>query len=425
MTPPLYIRARIVWTVDQPPFDDGALLVEGDRVRAVGYTGDVPAPAGARRVDLGDVILLPGLVNAHCHLDYTGMAVQVAPAASFTDWIKSITTLKAAWSVEEFRASWVSGAAMLAGRGVTTVADIEALPELLPAVWDATPLRVLSFLEMTGVRSQRDPGQIVDDAVAKLAALPAGRCQVGLSPHAPYSTVPALLRLSAGAARNRGWPLTTHVAESAEEDEMFAHGRGRLFDWLARNGRDMSDCGGVSPVQHLERQGLLGPNLLAVHANYLHPGDAELLAARGVSVVHCPRSHTYFSHRPFPSTGLERAGVNVCLGTDSLVTVLKRQEQVLDLFAEMREFVAHAPGVAPNSVVRLVTVNGARALGLAGLAGCLAPGSWADAIAVPFADEVGDVARAVINHHGDVVASLIGGQWVRLPGAATGPSVPA
>jgi cytosine/adenosine deaminase-related metal-dependent hydrolase len=424
MTPLLHIRSRIVWTVDQPPFEDGALLVEGDRVRAVGYAGDVPAPAGARRVDLGDVILLPGLVNAHCHLDYTGMAVQVAPAASFTDWIKSITTLKATWSAEDFRASWLAGAGMLQRRGVTTVADIEAIPELLPAVWEATSLRVVSLLEMTGVKSRRDPGQIVDEAVAKLAALPAGRCRGGLSPHAPYSTVPALLRASALAARTEGWLLTTHVAESAEEDEMFAHGRGRMFDWLARNERDMSDCGGVSPVQHLERHGLLGPNLLAVHANYLHPGDAETLAARGASVVHCPRSHSYFSHRPFPRTGLERAGVNVCLGTDSLVTVHKRQEQVLDLFAEMREFVAHAPGVAPGYVVRLATLNGARALGLAGLAGCLAPGAWADAIAVPFPGGVVDVARAVVNHHGDVAASLIGGQWALPPGAVAEPRTP-
>jgi cytosine/adenosine deaminase-related metal-dependent hydrolase len=174
-------------------------------------------------------------------------------------------------------------------------------------------------------------------------------------------------------------------------------------------------------VQHLERHGLLGANLLAVHANYLHAGDAELLAARGVSVVHCPRSHTYFSHRPFPRTGLERAGVNLCLGTDSLVTVHKRQEQVLDLFAEMREFMAHAPGVAPQQVVRMATVNGARALGLAGLAGSLAPGAWADAITVPYRGGAEEAAAAVVHHQGDVAASMIDGRWVLPPaGGADG-----
>ena len=81
---------------------------------------------------------------------------------------------------------------------------------------------------------------------------------------------------------------------------MFMHGRGKMFDWLRRNGRDMSDCGLGSPVQHLERHGLLAKNLMAVHVNYLAPGDDTLLAKRKVSVVHCPRSHAYFKHQPFP-----------------------------------------------------------------------------------------------------------------------------
>ncbi len=417
MTRPLHIRARIVWPLDRPPVEDGAVLIAGGEVLAVGRAADVRGPAGATQVDLGDVVVLPGLVNAHCHLDYTLMAGHITPMSSFTDWIKSITALKGAWSPEDYQDSWLAGAAMLVQRGVTTVADIEAVPELLPAVWHSTPLRVVSFLEMTGVKSRRDPAQILAEAVARAGSLPAGRCRVGLSPHAPYSTVPALLRGCAAAAGARGWLLSTHVAESAEEFEMFQHGRGAMFDWLARNGRDSADCGGVSPVQHLARHGLLGPNLLAVHANYLAAGDSELLALRGVPVVHCPRSHVYFGHRPFPWQGLERAGVNVCLGTDSLVTVLRRQEQVLDLFAEMREFGIHAPGVTPEQVVRMATLNGARALGLTGKAGVLAAGAWADLIAVPFSGGPSEVADAVVHHQGEVAASLIAGEWaVRPPG---------
>ena len=95
-----HLRARLVWPVTQPPVDNGAVLVAGDTVLAVGRAAEVPVPAGAPRVDLGEVVVLPGLVNAHCHLDYTGMAGQVAPGGSFTDWIKSITALKGTWSVE-------------------------------------------------------------------------------------------------------------------------------------------------------------------------------------------------------------------------------------------------------------------------------------------------------------------------------------
>lgn len=419
--PTLHLRARLVWPVNRPPVDNGVVWVEGETIRAVGHAGEISAPAGARRVDLGEVVLLPGLINAHCHLDYTGMAGQVAPVPSFTDWIKAITALKGTWTREDFRNSWQAGAAMLVRRGVTTVADIEAVPELLPEVWAGTPLRVISLLEMTGVKSRLDPAQILAETVARAEALPLGRCRVGLSPHAPYSTVPELLRLSAAAARARGWLLSTHVAESVEEFEMFRHRRGAMFEWLARNGRDPGDCGGVSPVQHLARYGLLGPDLLAVHANYLAAGDAELLARHGVTVVHCPRSHAYFGHRPFPWSGLARAGVNVCLGTDSLATVLRRQEPVLDLFAEMREFLARQPGAAPEEAVQMVTLRAARALGLSERAGVLAPGAWADLVAVPFAGRVEAVAEAVVQHQGDVLAGLIGGVWTTRPAGLAEP----
>lgn len=411
MSGSLYIRARLLWPVVSPPIEDGALLVADGQVAALGTSREVPCPSDAAATDLGEVILLPGLVNAHCHLDYTHMAGQIAPTGSFTDWIKCITTFKNTWTTEDFRASWLAGADMLLRRGVTLVGDVEAAPGVLPDVWDRTPLRGISFLEMTGVRSRRDPEAIVNEAVTTGEGLRHPRWRTGLSPHAPYSTLPSLLRQSGEAARARGWRLTIHVAESSEEYEMFMHGRGALFDWLARNERDMSDCGGVSPVQHLDRHGLLGGDLLAVHANVLHPGDAELLAQRGAHVAHCPRSHAYFEHRPFAWLSLERAGANVCLGTDSMATVPRQTELWLDLFAEMRQVRTSASGLTPEQVVRLATVNGAKALGCAGQAGVLAVGGWADAIAVPFAGQPTDVAEAVVHHTGDVCASLIGGVW--------------
>ena len=153
------------------------------------------------------------------------------------------------WSPAEFAESWREGAAMLLRSGTTTVGDIEALPELLPEGWRTTPLRVISFLEMTGIRSRRAPRQILQESVEKIDALPLGRCAAGLSPHAPYSTLPELMRLSARVARRRRWLLTTHVAESVAEFEMFAHGRGEMFDWLQRSERPMTDCchSGASP----------------------------------------------------------------------------------------------------------------------------------------------------------------------------------
>ena len=158
-----------------------------------------------------------------------------------------------------------------------------------------------------------------------------------------------------------------HVAESDAEFDMYLHRRGPMFDWL-RKQRDMSDCGLGTPVAQVARCGLLGANFLAVHANYLEAHDVAALARAGASVAHCPRSHAYFGHRPFPYPQLAAAGVNVCLGTDSLASVKTtgRAKAELNMFAEMRAFALSQPDVAPAEVLRMATQAGARAPGLSG-----------------------------------------------------------
>ena len=413
----MILRARVVVPVSQPPVENGAVIISRNRIRAVGPWADLRPRAAGETIDLGEVILLPGLVNAHCHLDYTDMAGLLPPPKTFTDWIHLMISAKAQWEHAEYARSWLNGARMLVQTGTTTVADIEVVPDLLPEVWDATPLRIFSFLEMTGIRARREPRVVLREAVEKIESLTHPRCRAALSPHAPYSTLPELLRLSAHEARKKRLRLAMHVAESAQEFEMFVHARGALHAWLRRNERDMADCGLGTPVEHLARNGLLGKNLLAVHANYLGPKDAGLLAGRKVSVVHCPRSHFYFKHRPFPLGKLLRAGVNVCLGTDSLATVYKtrREKPELNMFEEMRVFAAAHPGLSPKKILPMATVNGAKALGLAGRIGELSRNAFADLVAIPFAGKSSDAVQATVNFSGHVRASMIDGQWAIAP----------
>jgi cytosine/adenosine deaminase-related metal-dependent hydrolase len=357
------------------------------------------------------------LVNAHCHLDYTNMAGQFPPPKIFTDWLKLITATKSGWGFSDYAESWLAGSRMLVQSGTTTVGDIEAVPELLPTAWEATPLRVFSFLELISITGRREPEAIVTEAAARINYLKSPRCRAWLSPHAPYSTLPKLLRLSAQTARRRRWRLCTHVAESALEFEMFVHGRGRMFDWLLRSSRDMSDCGHGTPVQHLFACDVLGANVLAVHANYLRPRDVALLARKKVNVVHCPRSHAYFAHDPFPMRRLLKAGVNVCLGTDSLASVFqaRRQTVTLNMFEEMRAVARSQPSLSPKTIFKMSTLNGARALGLTGRAGELSKGCFADLITIPFAGKSRDIHDAILQHPGDVRSSLINGQWAIAP----------
>jgi cytosine/adenosine deaminase-related metal-dependent hydrolase len=415
--PPLLLRARVVLPVSRPPIRDGAVLIAGGRIAAVGRWHELSSGSGGQVLELGETLLMPGLVNAHCHLDYTDMAGQFPPPKVFSDWLKLITEAKAGWDYADYAKSWLNGTRMLVRTGTTTVADIEAVPQLLPKVWGETPLRIFSFLEMIGIKGQQQPRAVVSEAVAQLEALKPGRGAVGLSPHAPYSTVAELLRLSAQAARQRDWRLTTHLAESALEFEMFAQGRGPMFDWLQRSGRDMSDCGLGSPVRHLEHCGLLSDKLLAAHVNYLARGDALLLGERQVHVVHCPRCHSYFRHDKFPLRRLTRAGVNVCLGTDSLASVFKsrRQHIELDLFEEMRALAKNEPALSARRIVRMATLNGARALGMSAKIGELAVGGFADLVALPFPGDATDAYDGVLYHHGEVAASMISGQWAIKP----------
>jgi cytosine/adenosine deaminase-related metal-dependent hydrolase len=411
----MILRARVVLPISRAPIEDGAVRISGNRISQVGAWKDFSETDGV--VDLGDVILMPGLINSHCHLDYTDMTGLMPPQKSFTDWIRLMLATKAVWNYSEFAQSWVRGAHMLAKTGTTTVADFETVPELLPDVWSTTPLRVISMLEMTGVKTRRDPRALLLDNVNHIMTLPGGRCRPGLAPHAPYSTVPELLRLTADMARQRHWPLSIHVSESVQEFEMFTKGRGVMFDWLRRNERDMGDCGERSPIKHLDRYGVLSENCLVVHVNYLAEGDATLLAKRKTSVAHCPRSHAYFGHDDFPLGTLTKAKVNLCLGTDSLATVYKKPRQTVELnmFDELQAFAAKHPRVRMETILEMATVNGARALGMAGHTGEISEKALADLIVIPFKGKVEDATEAAVHHEGDVLGSMIDGEWAIQP----------
>lgn len=409
----MILRARYLLPITAPPIEDGAVLILGDRIHALGTWAGLRSQATGPVTDLGEVVLLPGLINAHCHLDYTHFAGHLAPPAAFPDWIKAILGAKNGWGFSEYARSWLTGAGQLIESGTTTVVNIESVPELLHVARPTTPLRVWSLLEMTGVRNRQPPAARLAEAEELLLSVDPRRGAVGLSPHAPYSTNPELLRCAAAMARRHRWLVSTHVAESQAEFDMFMFRRGPLFDWL-RPQREMEDCGLGSPVQHLDQCGLLGPEQLAAHVNYLWRDDARLLARRGASVVHCPQSHAYFRHQCFPRTELAEAGVNLCLGTDSLASTRVQGGRLptLSMFDEMRALSAADAVIEPAVLLAMATIHGARALGSSGRLGELAPGAQADLITVPFAGRRAQVEAAVVQHQGAVAASMIAGEWV-------------
>lgn len=386
----MIIRARCLLPLAEGPVDNGAVVLEEGRVKWLGRWPECDPNPGETRVDLGEVVLLPGLINAHCHLDYTNMAGQIPPPKTFPDWVKTILSFKAHWSFSEFAESWLKGARMLLEHGTTTVADIESVPELPSETWKSTPLRMVSFLEMTNVKSRRPADEILDEALDWFNQWPKDeKKEAALSPHALYSTTPELMKRTAAVAKEQDLLLSVHLAESEAEYQMFTDARGPFHDWLKAQ-RKMEDCGHASPVRLAEQYGLLTDRTLVIHANYLAPGDADLVARGGASVVHCPRSHDYFGHARFPYETLVKAGANVCLATDSLASSRKvgTQNPELDLWSEMRLFARNYPSVAPREILSMATVNAARALRRSNELGVLKTGAWADFAAVAYAGRV-------------------------------------
>jgi cytosine/adenosine deaminase-related metal-dependent hydrolase len=227
----------------------------------------------------------------------------------------------------------------------------------------------------------------------------------GLSPHAPYTAGELLYRFAAHHARAANILLTTHLAESVEEDEMFRFGIGPMYEYLKRSGRDMGDCKRTGPVPLLSERGVLGKNCLAVHANFLTAADVRMLAETGTHIVHCPKSHRFFGRQLPLLAGWREQGINVCLGTDSLASNDK-----LDMFAEMQTLAHVFPRMTPEEILSLATVNPAKALNRADKLGKIAPGAWADLIAVPLAEGMTEPYEAVVFSENPVCFVMVGGK---------------
>jgi cytosine/adenosine deaminase-related metal-dependent hydrolase len=265
------------------------------------------------------------------------------------------------------------------------------------------------------VRSRIDDVETLLGALSFFDQHPEWLGGFGLSPHAPYTASVDLYRLARACSEKYGMLSTTHIAESIEEHEMFTHASGPLYDFLASLGRDNSDCGQGSALSHLVEHGVIGPDCLIVHLNYLQDYDYELVAQSGASVVHCPKCHSYFGHSPFPMKTLREYGVNICFGTDSLAS-----NNALDMRSEMREAQA-IHDLGDREVLEMCLLNGARALRQAGKLGEIAPGSVADLVAFPHsADEAGsDPYRRVIQSRDEPSLLVVNGHRVEMPSLAT------
>jgi len=368
---------------DAPPVREGWIRIEDGVITATGDPADLPrgSTAGALRRHEG-CALLPGLVNLHCHLELTTLHDRLTPGQAFPQWVEQLRGYTAGLDAADYHHAARVGVERLVAGGCTTVLDVGNTGEALGVLNDVrlSPLRAYACVETLGL----DPayaGARYDSAAAKADGRAADdRFHPGVAPHAAYSMSAELLRRVINHQRARGLPLTIHAAESREEAELFASGTGPLAEYCRRVYPEAPRHRNTTPVRWLESEGLLPDGVILVHGNTLDAADMDLLARRNATVVHCPSSHRFFGHPRFPYEELRARGINVGLGTDSLAS-----GDSLSMGEQMRLFAESYPEVSTEEVLRLATINGARALGLKDV-GLLKPGWKADVAVIRLED---------------------------------------
>jgi cytosine/adenosine deaminase-related metal-dependent hydrolase len=400
----MIIRAPIVVTMDGLPIENGAVAVSENRIVDVGRFDDIKTRNAGDTLDLGEQALLPGLINAHCHLDYTCLREKIPPQKSFTDWIRAINAQKSEFSPKDYIASINAGFEEAKRFGTTTIANLTAFPELVAHIQPS--IRTWWFAELIDVRMPERANEIVDSAIESL-----GRAQVepvlseieggatwGLAPHALFTASKDLFRRCEEIAQREHLLLTTHLAESLEEMEMFRDGAGSLYEFMQSIGRPMEDCGNKTPLELFLETAPARAQLhwIVTHLNESTESDFDLLTRSNskIHVVHCPRSHNYFGHSAFAFDRLRSLGFNVCLGTDSLAS-----NESLSLFDEMRAFQRNFPWVSPDEILQMVTINPARALQQESALGKIRGGALADLIAIPL--KGGDLLEEIVAFTGE------------------------
>ena len=321
----------------------------------------------AKGAKLREFAVLPGLVNAHAHLQLK----DVGPApASFVSWVGAVMASRARADQRTLASTAVANLRSLLRDGCTAVGEIDSTG-LSPAALRSVPFAGRCYQEVTGFHLDAAGAR---ELVAHRRAEGTDACPGGLSPHAPYSVSPALF---AACARGRT-PISVHVAELPEEQQFLRDGTGPFRDLLVRLGRlpEGFRAPGVGAVRHLERLSLLRPSTLLVHCQELERSDAARIAANGAPIVVCPGTIDYFGRTPPPVGDWLRRGIPVALGTDS-----RASNRSMSMLAELRAAARMWPELDPATLLAMATVHGARALQRPGL-GQLRRGLRADFFAV-------------------------------------------
>ena len=387
--------SRHLLAVSSPPIKQAAVAVEDGVIVAAGPRAAVLKKAGSdcEIRDLGNVAVLPGLINAHVHLELSWMGASRPPGGDYSSWLRAFLAARSNEDQATAMAAAEEALAFMVSRGTVAIGDISNSTWVIPLI-ARTPLHAMAFHEVYGFPSEGITAML-EEIATRLEALhqdkdvraAGSRLRIAPTPHAAHTTSAALLRAMAGRSTAAKAPLSIHVAESVAELSLLRDGSGPLASLFKE--RDFWDASWeapqATPLEYLHRLGVLSSRSLVVHCVHVEKPDHSLLQSSEATVVTCPRSNQYLAVGNAPIAEYLREGIPVALGTDSLASAPD-----LDLFAEIKALRETHTSISPAAALRMATLNGARALGLDEQLGSIEPGKAAKLIAIPLAGEKDD-----------------------------------
>jgi len=413
------LRARHVLTMQGPVLENGLVTIHEGWITGINKV-DPPGPI----FDLGDIILMPGLVNAHTHLEFSDLSTPLPAGDNFAEWIKAVIlhrqqqrndpTNPDVSSTDQVRAAVEQGQRESVQSGVTTIGEISTLPGSQQWYQQSKTQTVL-FHEVLGLGAELISERLqtaqkhLDYHLSEKSPL-----ALGLSPHAPYSMHHDLFLRTCHLAKQQQVSCAFHLAESREEIELLKSASGPLQETLESLGvwNPSAISSNQTPFDYLQLMSEL-PRSLIIHGNFLTTDEIKYLGQQAdrMSLVYCPRTYSHFQSDSHPLPVMLKHGVNVALGTDSRAT-----NPDLNLLAEMKH-VAHAhPAIAPELIVQMGTSHGARALGLSTCCGTIEPGKRADLVAIcSDSGSAASAAEGVIAPTSCVQSVMSHGEWLVRP----------
>ncbi len=376
------LKSKYLLTEPDTVIDNGAVLIDDGKIKFAGRFNDIDKQGSCRTIDLGNSAIIPGLINAHTHLELTHLYNCISYNGDFTDWVRQIIIAKEPWTEHEYVSSIQDGITQSLEAGTTTIADTNrnglALDEL-----KKSKIRKVLFYELIDF-NPHSAENTIENYKAEINRIGNDKLlSVGIYPHSPYTVSKELYKRCKRVSEELGIHFATHASETNDEIEFLTRGTGRIMSLLKY--RDMLNnwkYPGLRPIEYLNNMGILKNECILVHCNYITEEEIEDISRSGSSIVFCPRSHKFFGHKNHPFRKFIDLGVNVTLGTDSLAS-----NNSLSILDEMKYLYEQHKEVRPQDILYMGTVAGAIAFRMKDKIGRLKSGYEADITAIRLPEE--------------------------------------